>query len=155
MGRHIGTIGGTTWRQYARAQPRFRFSLPKKSHGERSRGQPSERTPYFIRVKRYGPRSFSRKPQVREDDREIGPLRGRIKKILSENANGEGGEGHQGERDTSFVTLALDEDLFHRDVRNDGRQERFSLNERCGGGKCYLEMSGKPFAVVVERPFVQ
>lgn len=90
---------------------------------------------------------------------EIGPLRERIKRILGENASGWQGykerrrEDHQGRSDTSFVTLALDEDLFRRDVRNDGRRKIFSPNERCGGGKCYLEMSGKP--LVVERTFGQ
>lgn len=52
--------------------------------------------------------------------------------------------------DTSFVTLALDEDLFRRDVHDGEKEterERFSLNERCGGALNVIsKCRGKLFA---------
>jgi len=136
-GRHIGI----TWRLHVRARNPDSAFNPQKEPWERPREQPSERTPWvtisFV-SKRYGPRSFSWRAWKREGEWNRAVKRERIKRTLGENASEWQSykrgwqESHQERSDTSFVTLALDEDLFGRDVWNDGRRERFCPTSAAG-----------------------
>lgn len=128
------------------------FILPEKNSADE---RPSGRAPYFIRVETIRlAQLFAWRTRGR--DGEIGPLR--------ENQGKPGrGECERGYRDTDRKGGGSDAGrtpsgkkrhlvryvsarwgfVSSRCAEKRGRRERFSSNERRGGGKCYLEMSAK------------
>jgi len=131
LSRMAGRIGAT-WglcETLASASLRSPFSYSRKERRERPRGRPSGRTLYFIRIEMIRLAQLSAGQTERERERgdkrrggrgEIGPLGENQENPETRTSQERGGE----ESGTSFVTLTLDEDLFHRDVRNDGRDFR-------------------------------